>query len=242
MPRKISKGSKMEHHPDKEEITQRFMAGDSIRAVFQWLNAKYAKGSKHNKLSMPTLLAYRKGVMKLDGKVLKDIQDAKREQDKALELQYTEQLATSSNAYQDKINQIASQQLDVAARILQMDAVVGDRIEHWYNLIKSGEQLPAKADNELRKYVDQQLLILQQYRKLVEGMADKRVDYNVNITVMNEQIHSIQGVIQDLICEEMGPEKAIEFLGKLSDRLNPGATKELTGPIQDVKFMPVNDA
>jgi hypothetical protein len=236
------KKSKIERHPDLEEITARFMAGESIRDVHKWLNAKYSRSSTHNKLSMPTLNAYRKGTLKLDGKVLKDIQDAKREKDKQFELQYTEQIASGTNAYVEKINQIASSQLDVSARILQMDAVVGDRIEHWYNLIKSGEQLPAKADHELRKYVDQQLLILQQYRKLVEGMADKRVDYNVNITVMNEQILSIQGVIRDLICEELGPEKAIEFLGKLSDRLNPGSALKELGPIQDVKFTPVNDA
>ena len=115
--------------------------------------------------------------------------------------------------------------------------LIGDRLEHWFNLINSGQELPPKADYELRKYIEQQMLVLTQYRKLVEGMADKRVDYNVNITVMNDQILSIQSVIRELVCEELGPEKAIEFIEKLSNRLTQvEPQKTLPGKVEDVGF------
>lgn len=228
---------KIKNHPDKDEIIERFSRGESIREVQKWLNCKYRVWSKHNKISAPTLQLFRKEVMKLDGKVLEDLKKIKKEKDKELEKEYIEQQVISTNAYKEKLNQVANTHLDVAGKILQMDAIIGDRLEYWFNLLKSGDQLPPKADNELRKYIDQQMIILQQYKKLVEGMADKKIDYNVNITVMNEQISTIQSTIRELITEELEPEKAIIFLDKLTDRLNNAQLpKELPAKVTTVEF------
>ena len=38
--------------------------------------------------------------------------------------------------------------------------------------------------------------VLGQYKKLVEGMADKTIDYNVNINVLNDQLNIIRDVIK----------------------------------------------
>jgi hypothetical protein len=233
---KLKPGTKVLHHPAKEEITRRFMEGQSINEVHRWLNSCYSKSPRY-RLSAPTLQAFRKEVLKLEGQALRDLQEVKKEKDAALEIEYAAQAVQSTSAYKDKLNQIADKNLDVATKIIHLDSIISDRIENWFNILKSGEQIPPKADTELRKYIDQQVVVLQQYRKLVEGMADKRVDYNVNITVMNEQIQTIQGVIRDLICEELGAEKAIEFLGKLSDRLGQAqSAKELPAKVQDVTF------
>ena len=230
-----TKLNKVLSHPDKEEITSRLLEGDGVREVAKWLASKYARSSKFLKISVPTLQDYRKGVLGIEGEVLKGIQTARKAKDMELEAGYINAAAKSTNAYKDKLEQIADRTLDVATRIIQMDAIVGDRIEHWFNLIKSGEALPESADYELRKFVDQQLQVLVQYRKLVEGMADKRIDYNVNVTVMNEQVHELQSAVVDLIREEMGPEKAIDFMEKLSNRLGSGQeVKALPGKVVDV--------
>jgi hypothetical protein len=235
---RISKRNKILHHPDREEIVKRLSEGESVRSVHSWLNYKYAKFSKHNKVSIPTLQAFRKEVMGMEGKALRDVQDARKREEAELEKQYAEQAVVSTNAYKDKINAIAGQHLDVSTKILQMDAIVADRMEYWFNLLKQGDEAPShKVDYELRKYIDQQMAILQQYKKLVEGMADKRVDYNVNITVMNDQLKALQAVIRDLICEELGPEKAIEFMGKLTDRLEGlDRAKQLPEKVTNVTF------
>jgi small-conductance mechanosensitive channel len=231
----MSKLNKIQRHPRQDEIIARLSAGESVRSVQTWLNKIYERNPIW-KVSLPTLQTFRKEVLKIDGKVLKDIQEERGKQEDELETQYIAQAVTDSSAYQDKIKQIADSHLDVATRIIQMDAIVGDRLEHWFNLVKAGEDLPQKADYELRKYIDQQMMILTQYKKLIEGMADKRVDYNVNITVMNEQIQGMQSVIVDLIREEMGPEKALDFMDKLSNRLSSvNETKALPGKVVDVK-------
>ena len=92
-------------------------------------------------------------------------------------------------------------------------------MEYWFNAIKSGDAAPQQADKELRNYMDRQMALLQQYKKFVEGMADHTVDYNVNITVMNDQVSIMRDTIKDVL-EELDPEKAILFMDKLNNRLN----------------------
>jgi len=214
----MSIGKKILKHPDKEEIIRMLNDGESVRSISAYFKKKYPT-NKALWVSTVTLQNFRKENLQLDGKVLKDIQEASKVQKRQIEEQLLQRQLESTNAYQEKIGKIASSHLDVTQKMLQLDAVVGDRIEYWYNITKSGEEIPAKADNELRKFIDQQVLLLQQWKKLVEGMADKTIDYNVNVTILNEQINVIRDVIRETIAEEFGVESAISFMDKLSKRL-----------------------
>lgn len=205
-------------HPDKEEIIRKLNNGESVRGVESWLKGKYPN-NKNMWVTSVTLQAFRKEKLNLEGKVLKDIQEAKESERRQIESAVLQKQLESTNAYQEKIQEIANTQLDVHTQIAQLNAVVEQRISYWYNMIASGEALPAKADNELRKYIEQQVLILQQYKKLVEGMADKTIDYNINVTVLNDQISLIRDAIRETIAE-LGTEKAMIFMDKLNRRLN----------------------
>lgn len=205
-------------HPDKEEIIRKLNNGESVRGVEAWLKDKYPN-SKNMWITSVTLQAFRKDKLNLEGKVLKDIQEAKEVEKRHIAAQVQQQQLEATNAYQEKIAEIANTQLDVHTQIAQLNAIVEKRIEHWYNLVASGEALPAKADAELRKYIEQQINILHQYKKLVEGMADKTIDYNVNVTVLNDQISLIRDAIRDTIAE-LGTEKAMIFMDKLNRRLS----------------------
>lgn len=230
--------NKISSHPDKDEIVRRLTEGEPVRSIHKWLSGKYARYSKHLRVSIPTLQNFRSEVLKIDGKVLSDIQKVRKEHELELEKQYIEQQVISTNAYKDKLNQVASTHLDVASKIIQMDAIIGDRMEYWFNMLKSGQEVSThKIDHELRKYIDQQMVILQQYKKLVEGMADKKVDYNVNITVMNEQMQALQSCIIELVREELDSDKAIDFLNKLNNRLlGTHSVKELPANVKDITF------
>jgi len=208
---------KISQHPDREEIIRKLTDGESVRTMEAWLKEKYPD-KKNLQLSHVSLQNYRKAHLNVHGKVLKDIQEAKAIEDRKIQETMRQRQVESTNAYQDKINSIASEHLDVTKQIIQLNAVVEKRIEYWYNTIESGQELPAKADIEMRKYIDQQISILQQWKKLVEGMADKTVDYNVNVTVFNDQISIIRDVIRETIAD-LGPEQGIVFMDKLNKRL-----------------------
>jgi len=210
--------SKILKHPEKEEIIKRLNDGQSIRAVAKWIKEKYPNNKKLQ-LSTVTLQSFRKKNLQLKGKVLKDIQEAAVVQQRAIEEQQRQAQLESTNAYQDKINNIADTHLDVANKILQLDSIIENRMEYWFNAISNGEASPEQADKQLRSYMDRQMAMLQQYKKFVEGMADKTVEHNVNITVMNEQIVVIRDVIRDVMLE-FNPDIAMMFMEKLNKRLN----------------------
>lgn len=66
--------------------------------------------------------------------------------------------------------------------------------------------------------MDRQMTLLGQYKKFVEGLADKTVDHNINITVFNDQIAVIRDVIRECIAD-FEPERAMLFLEKLNQRM-----------------------
>lgn len=204
-------------HPDKEEIIRRLNDGESIRKMNAWLKEKYPN-NKALHLSTVTLQKFRKDNLQLDGKVLQDVQEAASVTKRAVEEQQRQAQLESTNAYQDKINEIADSHLDVARKILQLDTIIENRMEYWFNAISSGDSTPQQADKEMRQYIDRQMVLMQQYKKFVEGMADKTIEHNVNVTVMNEQIAVIRDVIREVMAE-FDPDTALRFMSKVTQRL-----------------------
>lgn len=223
-------------HIEKDEIVRRLTEGESIRNIYKWLKDKYPNNKKLW-ISTVSLQKFRKDNLQLDGKVLKDIQEASQIQQRELEEQQRIAQLKSSNAYQDKINEIADTHLDVARKILQLDKIIDHRMEYWFNAIKSGEANPSQADKEMRSYMDRQMALMQQYKKFVEGIADQTIEHNVNITVMNEQISVIRDVIRDVMTE-FDPDTAMRFMDKLNKRLeslsySPPEQKVVEGRVLD---------
>lgn len=219
-------------HPDKEELIEMLNNGESVRGIDAKLKKKYPN-NKNLWLSSVTLQKFRKDNLQLEGRVLKDIQEAGRSQKQQLEEQEKQQALESSDAYKKRLNEIVGSKLDVARKILQLDAVIETRMEYWFNAVSSGEESASKGDKELRQFMDRQMALLGQYKKFVEGMADKTVDYNVNVTVMNEQIGIIRNVIRECIAD-FEPERAMLFLEKLNNRLSNTSYRpqELPEPVK----------
>lgn len=210
--------NKILNHPKKEEIIRRLNDGESIRKTCAWLKEKYPNNKKLQ-LSTVTIQNFRKKNLQLDGKVLKDIQEATVVQNRAIDEQQKQAQLETTSAYQDKINSIADTHLDVAKKILQLDSIIESRIEYWFNSIGTGDATPQQADKELRQYMDRQMAMLQQYKKFIEGMADHTIEHNVNVTVMNEQITMIRDVIREIIVE-FNPDLAMRFMEKLNNKMN----------------------
>lgn len=210
--------SKILKHLDKEEIIKRLSGGESIRKTAAWLKDKYPDNKKLH-ISTVSLQNFRKHNLELEGRVLKDIQEANMAKKLQQQEEGRQKQLETTNAYQDKINSIVDTHLNVANKILRLDHIIEDRMEYWYNAISTGEATPSQADKEMRQYMDRQMMLLQQYKKFIEGMADHTVDYNVNVTVMNDQVSLIRDIIREVL-EEFDANTAILFMDKLSKRLN----------------------
>ena len=209
---------KILNHPDKEDIIRMLTDGESVRNIEAKLKAKHPN-NKSLWLSSVTLQKIRKDSLNLDGKVLKDIQEAAQIQKRQIEATIQQRQLQATDAYKKKISKIADSKLDVSRKIMELDAIIGSRMEYWYNIVASGEETAAKGDNELRKFMAQQMELLGQYKKFVEGMADKTIDHNINVTVMNDQIAIIRDTIRECMAE-FGPDKAMLFMERLNKRFN----------------------
>lgn len=225
-------------HIDKEEIIEKLATGESVRAISGWLKKKHPN-NRNLWLSSVTLQKFRKNNLQLEGQVLKDIQEAGRSQRQELDEQEKQKILQETNAYNKTINEIANSKLDVARKILELDAIIASRMEYWFNAVSTGAESASKGDKELRGFMDRQMALLAQYKKFIEGMADHTVDYNVNVNVMNEQAGIIREAIRECIAE-FAPEQAMLFMEKLNKKLSNTAYRpEL--PAQ-VKLEDLHDA
>jgi hypothetical protein len=229
-------------HPDKEQIIEWLSDGESVRSVEAKLKEKYPNNKKLW-LTSVTLQTFRKKHLQLEGKVLQDIQEAREVKQRQIEEAKRQKQLVESDAYKKKINEIADSKLDVAQRILQLDRVIESRIEYWYNAVASGEESAAKGDRELRQFLDRQMANLAQYKKFVEGLNDKSAEYNLNVTVINDQISILRDVVRDCIAE-FEPDVAAMFMEKLNRRLNQASYRPtaLSGPAPQVNLKELQEA
>ena len=206
--------------------------GESVRNIEAKFKEKYPNNKKLW-LSSVTLQKFRKDNLQLEGEVLKDIQEAGRVQQQVLDEQNRQKQLQASDAYKKKLNEIVDSKLDVTRKILELDKIIEHRMEYWFNAVASGEETAAKGDKELRQFMDRQMNLLGQYKKFVEGLADKTVDHNINITVFNDQIVAIRDVIRECIAD-FEPERAMLFLERLNKKMKNASYRpnELPAPIK----------
>lgn len=206
-----SKAEKILFHPDKDLIIKKLLDGESLKSVEAWLTKKYPS-QKRLKISWITLQKFRKEHLNLHGDLLNDIQNAKNG---STELAIKDALSKSTH-YQDKINEIADEKLDVSRKLKEMDKIVSARMEFYYNTLASAEG-GLKEDRMMLEYMREYRSILESWKKFIEGHADKKIEHNININVVNEQLNVLKGIVFEVL-QEMDPMLVTIFVEKLNRR------------------------
>jgi len=209
---------KVLNHPDKEDIISKLLEGDSVKSVEAWLKTKYPR-TRRLHVSYMTLQKFRGENLNLKGNLLDDVKNRRTEIDKkALEAE-TKMVINSSSAYQRKIDEIAGAELDVSRRLLEMDKLIGSRIEYYYNLLESGATTTIRDDKVFIEYINTMKTLMQDWKKYIEGVADKRIDHNVNINVVNEQARVLKEAVLSVL-QEIDPSLVTVFVTRLDNKLN----------------------
>jgi hypothetical protein len=207
--------SKIINHPDKEKIIEKLLSGESLKEIESWLEKKYPR-SKRLQISYMTLQKFRSENLNIKGDVLDDIKNKKTEIDKKnLEIE-TKMIVQSSNAYRQKIDEIASSELDVTRRLLEMDRLVNSRIEYYFNILETGGSI--KEDKMFLEYVNTMKGLMQDWKKYIEGVADKKIEHNININVVNEHARILKETILEIL-REMDPKLIPIFVDKVSYKM-----------------------
>jgi len=208
--------NKVLKHPDKDDIIKKLLNGESLRDVERWLKKKYPRKSRLH-ISYMTLQKFRKENLNIEGQVLDEIKNKRQKRNKIEDAKETQIILQNNNAYQEKINEIVDSELDVTRRLLEMDKLISSRIEYYYNILNMGGDI--KDDKIFLEYVNTMKSIMQDWKKYIEGVADKKVEHNININIVNQQITIIKNVVCDVI-SEIQPSLIPKFVEKLNNKLN----------------------
>jgi hypothetical protein len=217
---------KVLNHPDKEDLISKLLEGDSVKEVERWLREKYPR-TKRLHVSYMTLQKFRAEHLNLKGEVLGDIKNRRTEVDKEAVEAETRMVIQNSSAYQRKIEEIADGNLDVSKRLLEMDSLINSRLEFYYNLLQNGGTL--REDKIFIEYINTMKGLMQDWKKYVEGVADKKIEHNININVVNEQAKVLKETVIDVL-SEISPDLITVFVERLEVR-----TRALTGPYGEIE-------
>lgn len=212
----IGKFNKVLQHPDKEEIIKRLLDGDSLKDVEAWLKRKYPK-RKRLKISWVTLQKFRKEHLNLYGDMLDDIKSAKQIKERDSSELLARQIISDSSHYQEKINEIADTELDASKRLLEMDKLINSRLVYYFNLLESGKG-EIREDKLFLEYMKEYRAILESWKKFIDGHADKKIEHNININVVNEQLNVLKSIIFEVL-QEMDPMLVPVFVNRLNAKM-----------------------
>ena len=222
--------SKVLRHPDKEDIIARLISGDSVKEVDNWLKSKYPR-KKRLHISYMTLQKFRSENLNLRGEVLEDIKNKRSEVDKASAAAEAKMIIESSSAYQEKISEIVSNEMDVTKRLLEMESLINSRIKYYYDLLNNGGSL--REDKIFLEYISALKGIMQDWKKYIEGVADQKIEQNVSVSVINNHAEILKSAVLDVL-NEMNPELVGVFIDRVSSRM-----REMT--LDDTRQMGVID-
>jgi hypothetical protein len=207
---------KVLNHPDKEEVIKKLLEGESVKGVESWLKDKYPR-KKRLHISYMTLQKFRTDHLNLRGEVLDDIKNRRADISKEETEAEARLIIKNSSAYQQKIDEIASGELDATRRLLEMDSLINSRIEYYYNLLQSGGSI--KEDRVFLDYINTMRSLMQDWKKYIEGVADQKIEHNININVINEQARVLRESVMEIL-HKMDPDLIPVFVDALNRRMN----------------------
>ncbi len=207
--------NKVARHPDKEEIIKMLLNGESVKQVEAWLKKKYPR-TKRLHISYMTLQKFRSENLNIKGDLLEDIK-LKKKTDELISADTELKLAVSnSSEYQKKINEIVSNEMDVQRKLLEMEKLISSRMEFYYNTVAAGGNI--KHDRLFLEYLNMMRSIMQDWKKYIEGFADKKIEHNLNVNVVNDQINIMKEVVIDVL-RDMDPALVLIFMEKLNYKM-----------------------
>lgn len=208
--------SKVIKHPDKDELIKMLLNGDSVKGIEAWLKKKYPKSKRYH-ISFITLQKFRAENLNIKGNLLEDLKAKKRTDELASVDSEVKMALMNSVDYQSKLNEIVSNEMDVARKLLEMEKLISSRMEFYFNSVSNGGSL--KGDRVFIEYLNTMRGIMQDWKKYVEGVADKKIDHNLNINIVNDQVKIMKEVIIDVL-RDMDPNLVLVFMEKINKRMS----------------------
>jgi len=209
--------SKISRHPDKKEIISRLLNGDSVKKTEEWIKSKYPRAKRYH-ISYMTLQKFRANHLNIKGDLLEDIKNRRHQDDIDAEKNEVRVALLNSSEYQKKIEEIVSKEIDVNRRLLEMEALISSRLEYYFNIVSSSNNPNTFNDKMMLDYINALRSILADWKKYIDGFADKKIEHNVNIQVVDTQVKILKEAVFEVLTE-MDPQLILQFMDKLNQKM-----------------------
>jgi hypothetical protein len=225
---------KIINHPDKNAIIRMLINGDGVRAVAKYLREKYPRNKKLH-LTANTLQRFRVEKLNIEGEALGAIKEASKQKKEIVAEEQLDRQIKRNPFYQEKIKEALNFHVDLQKELKEMALLIKSRIEDLFDRAQKGE-ITVNEEANLQRYFQSWVTLLERWAKYVEKIADKTVETNINVTVIEDQMTVIREAIRETL-SELQPEVAIKFLDKINLKM---ANLSYRAPKQ-VEFSDIRD-
>ena len=212
--------TKILNHPDKNEIVEKLVAGESTRRIEYWLKQKYPHNTK-NQVSYMTLHNFRMKELDLKGSALKEIAKERKEQEVArFQIQQTEKVEKIQSFRVALANYVQNDIIDYNNEILMLLADMKQGIE---KLKEVDENRPGKSHLNhgiINDYIRNIQGLMTMHQKFVNDQ-EKRMKGNSQQDL--EKLKQEMGILKEAIKEAFNrtnPEAFPMFVQIMKEKMN----------------------
>ena len=216
-------GDKIAAHPDKQEIIDRLLAGESVKGVAGWLKTKYAN-NRNRWISYLTIQRYRQDHLNLKGAVLQEIKQTANELTTERVHEQRDNAIRAMPEYEAAKTQIAKGILDHGSLILDIHDKIWDRLNKMESLDTN-----YKNDAVIVEYIGQLRQLAADYHKMTmdvqkfQSKNDTTTNVQVVVQQAQDQVNSLKKIVIETL-QEMDPALIPVFLEKIRTRMSEVTT------------------
>ena len=217
MSKNITGFNKIQNHPNKDEIVEKLIAGESLRKIEAWLKQKYANNKK-NQVSYISLQNYRKGYLNIASEALKDLQQRRRDQQLAKREEQRQEAVAFMPAYQQGMaNYVQDSLIDYNQEILSLLQEAREGIDSLKELNSNkGSHLNHTA---ITGYLTTYKSIIEMHSKLVADQEKKAGDrLTEDAEALNKKMEILVEAVKEVFTETY-PEGLTVFVEKVREKM-----------------------
>jgi hypothetical protein len=205
-------------HPSRSKIVRMLNKGVGVREVARRVKELYPNDKKLH-VSYRTLQDFRADNLKLDNATISVIRQEEKKKSIEREEKIIQDNLRRVPAFKEAVTKAANIHVDIRQELSELLTTVKSRVEDLFDRSAEGK-LSVNEEANLHKYFASWTMVIQQWAKYIDKIADHTIETNVNITVIEDQMAVIREAIRETIEEEMNQEAAVKFMDKLTDKIS----------------------
>ena len=213
----IKSSLKIMNHKHKDMIVKLLLDGRSVRCVSNLLKDMFPN-DKSMHVTPQTLQAFRKDQLDIDGDILKGIKRASKERTDRIDSNKIHNKVRNLPSYKEKLEEAAGMHLDVRKSLVQIDALLKERLEQFFNNAQEGKNT-IEDEKLLQGYFDRYFVMIDKWAKYIDKVADQKIEHNINITVINEQMSLLRSAVVNVL-QRLDQSLAAVFIEELDKEMN----------------------